>query len=155
LKVQVGKIATVLLALHTGHAAAATPFTDPELLLDSLTPAAKATLPRKDLPRLTQLPRYELEIRVDKPLTTFSVGERISFTNPNRTKLPNLLLRLFANSTRTPPPIVFSNVTCAPRACKAVADGPSSIRVQPTGGIAPNDAGRAKLGGTQWVARRQ
>ena len=139
MKVQVGKIATLVLALHTGHAAAATPFTDPELLLESLTPAAKATLPRKDLPRLTQLPRYELEIRVDKPLTTFTVDERISFTNPNQAKLPSLLLRLFANSTRTPPPIVFSNVTCAPRACKVVADGPSSIKIQPTRGIAPGE----------------
>jgi hypothetical protein len=139
LKVQVGKIATVLVALHAGDAAAATPFTDPELLLDSLTPAAKATLPRKDLPPLTQLPRYELEIRVDKPLTTFTVDERISFTNPNRGKLPSLVLRLFANSTRTPPPIAFSNVTCAPRACKVVADGPSSIKIQPARGIAPGE----------------
>jgi len=66
LKDQVGKIATLVLALHTSHAAAATPFTDPELLLESLTPAAKATLPRNDLPRLTQLPRYELEIQNQK-----------------------------------------------------------------------------------------
>ena len=87
LKVHIGKIGAVLLALQAGDAAAATPFTDPELLLDSLTPLAKATLPRKDLPPLTQLPRYELELSVDKSLTSFTVEERISFTNPNRGKL--------------------------------------------------------------------
>jgi hypothetical protein len=139
LKLRVGEITTVLLALHSGHAAAATPFTDPELLLDSLTPAAKATLPRKDLPPLTQLPRYELELRVDKLLTSFAVDERISFTNPNRGRLPHLTLRLFANSTRSPPPIVFSNVSCAPRACQAVADGPSTIKILPARGIAPGE----------------
>jgi len=117
----------------------AAPFTDPELLLDSLTPEAKATLPRKDLPPLAQLPRYELELRVDKQLTSFTVDERISFTNPNRGKLPSLVLRLFANSTRSPAPIAFSNVTCSPRPCTAAADGSSTIKIVPAKGIAPGE----------------
>src|SRR5438132_351422 len=102
---------SVALAFASSSAAAATdpPFSDPEVLLDSLRPSVKAALPRSELPPLNQFPRYELVLALDKALTSYSLDERIAFTNSASTKLPELVLRLFANATRSPPPIAFSN----------------------------------------------
>lgn len=131
------RVAGLVLALTPLPAFAAVdpPFSDPEVLLDSLRPSVKATLPRSELKPLNQLPRYELVLTLDKSLTSYSVDERIAFTNTATTKLPELVLRLFANVTHSPPPITFSNLTCAPRPCRANREGPSTIRVVPTGGI--------------------
>jgi hypothetical protein len=135
-------IATALVvAVASSSAAAASdpPFSDPEVLLDSLRSSVKATLPRTELKPLSQFPRYELALALDKSLTSYALDERIAFTNTASGKLPELVLRLFANATHTPPPISFSNLTCAPRSCRATMDGPSTIRVVPTGGIAPGE----------------
>jgi hypothetical protein len=132
-----GLAASVVISVAVSPAGAATdpPFSDPEVLLDSLRPAVKARLPRSELPPLNQFPRYELVLTLDKALTSYSLDERIAFTNTASTKVPELVLRLFANATHSPPPIAFSNLTCAPRPCRARLEGPSTIRVVPTGGI--------------------
>jgi hypothetical protein len=135
----------IAVASSSAGAAVDPPFSDPEVLLSSLQPSVKATLPRSELGPLEQLPRYELVLTLDKNLTSYSLDERVAFTNTGPTRLPELVLRLFANATRSPPPIAWSNVSCSPRECRASKEGPSTIRVVPRGGIAPGESFEVKL----------
>lgn len=128
-----------MLAMSSVTAQPAAPFTDPEVLLDTLRPSVKPALPRAEMPPLGELPRYELVLTLDKSLQSYSLDERVLFTNTTRSRMPELVLRLFANATRSPPPISFDAVSCGARVCSAKADGPSAIRVVPTGGIAPGE----------------
>jgi hypothetical protein len=133
-----GGVALVL-AISSAMAEPTAPFTDPELLLDTLRPSVKPALPRAEMPPLGELPRYELVLTLDKSLQSYSLDERILFTNGTRSRMPELFLRLFANVTRSPPPISFDNVACGAHACSAKPDGPSAIRIVPAGGIAPGE----------------
>src|SRR5579871_1124638 len=127
----------LVLAMSSATAEPAAQFTDPEVLLDTLRPSVKPVLPRAEMPPLGELPRYELVLTLDKSLQSYSLDERILYTNAMRSRMPDLVLRLFANATRSPAPISFDAVACGARACSAKIDGPSAIRVIPAGGIAP------------------
>ncbi|HVW29668.1 MAG TPA: M1 family aminopeptidase [Polyangiaceae bacterium] len=128
----------LFLAVWSAGAEPVAPFTDPEVLLDTLRPSVKAALPRTEMPEMAHLPRYELAITLDKSLQAYSLDERVLFTNDTGSRIPELVLRLFANATRSPPPIAFDHVTCGMVACSAKPDGPSAIRIVPAGGIAPD-----------------
>src|SRR5690348_18472916 len=93
----------IVLAMSTTMAEPAPPFTDPEVLLDTLRPSVKPALPRAEMPPLGELPRYELVLTLDKSLQSYSLDERVLFTNTSRSRMPELVLRLFANATRSPP----------------------------------------------------
>lgn len=127
---------------------------DPAPLLASMRPAARAALPASaGLARLDSVPLYDLELDANPEAHSFRVREELYFTNTESAALPDLVLRLYANTTQhgaqgaqgavVLPAIRLTRSGCKNEngqeiSCTITADSSSVITVRPAQPIAPN-----------------
>lgn len=116
-----------------------------------MRPSARAALPASaGLARLDTVPLYDLELDANPEAHSFRVREELYYTNTESAALPDLVLRLYANTTQHAtqgsvvlPAIRMTRSGCKNEsgqemACTITADSPSVITVRPAQPIAPN-----------------
>ncbi|MDP3277145.1 MAG: M1 family aminopeptidase [Deltaproteobacteria bacterium] len=131
-------LAALLLLTGAAHAQTPLPFYDAYSLTQSLRASTRATLPNAaGLRSLDELPLYDLTLDVRPESQQFSVREELYFTNTEAQPLAEIVLRLYANTSRRGaqgavvlPPLRVTQSACLtaqgqPLACTARADGAS------------------------------
>ncbi len=130
-------------------------FYDPTPSLASLRPEARQSLAAAGLTALDALPGYDLSLTVQPTSRTFVLHEEVYFTNPERSPLREVVLRLYANAVRPSasrpgdptwtPPVRFTRGACTEATCAVVAESPSVIVVRPSAPLPPGGRLRISL----------
>jgi hypothetical protein len=111
-------------------------------LLESLRPSVRADLP-SELGPLERLPYYELDMTIANDLSSYTMRERIEFTNTTRTPMRDVVVRIFANSAPGPAAVTVRSSSCgAPTgsptvACRVETVNPTALRIVPARALAP------------------
>jgi hypothetical protein len=119
--------------------------------LYSLRPAARAELPRVLGPSLAALPRYDLELTLEGRGERYALREVVTFTNPERSALREVVFRVYANATRPRPgspavtPVTFVRGRCPEAVCTVTSEAPSVLVARLAAPLAPGGRVRVEL----------
>lgn len=115
----------------------------PAPLLESIRPSVRGDLPGHLEGALDVLTLYDLHLSVQPQLRSFSLDERIFWTNQTDGHLSEVVLRVYSNAVPGSPPTRLDRIHCRHMICETTITSPTAIVVRPIIPIPPG--GRLKI----------